>query len=91
MNNDKNLTNSIISPPGDTLQEHMDFIGMKPSELAKRMNLPQEKIYDLICGREPINADIAAKLENALDIPVSFWLNREKEYRKELINSGVGV
>lgn len=72
MKKDKNLTKSIISPPGDTLQEHLEFIGMKPNELAKRLNLPQDKIYDLICGREPIRVEIATKLEKVLHIPSSF-------------------
>jgi len=91
MNNDKNLTNPLISPPGDTLREHLDFIGMTPGELAERMNLPPEKVHGLMCGKGPINADIAAGLENVLNIPASFWINRENEYRQEHLNSGIGV
>lgn len=91
MDKDKDFTKSIISPPGDTLLEHLDVIGMKPGELAERMHLPQETVHDLICGKEPLTADISAKLEHVLDIPSSFWLNREKEYRQELFDSGVGV
>jgi len=91
MNNDKDLTNPLISPPGDTLREHLDFIGMTPDALAERMNLPREKVHGLMCGKEPINADIAARLEKVLDIPASFWIKRENEYRQELLNSGIGV
>jgi len=91
MDKDKDLKKSLISPPGDTLREHLDFIGMKPDELAERMNLPREKVHGLMCGKEPIHAGIAAGLENVLDIPSSFWLNREKEYRQEYFDSGVGV
>jgi len=87
MDNDNNLTKSIISPPGDTLQEHLNFIGMKSNELAERLSLPQGKIDGLICGKEPINAELATKLEDELSIPSSFWINREKEYRQELLNS----
>ena len=86
MEND--LTNPLISPPGDTLREHLDYIGMPPDELAERLNLPREKVHGLMCGKEPINPGIASRLEDVLDIPASFWLNREKEYRKELLNSG---
>jgi plasmid maintenance system antidote protein VapI len=84
MEKEKNLTKSLISPPGDTLQEHLDFIEMKPGELAEKMIIPQEKIQDLICGREPLTSEIAVKLENVLNIPATFWRNREKEYRQEL-------
>lgn len=91
MDKEKELAKSLISPPGDTLKEHLEFIGMKPSELAKKMNVPQEKIEALICGKEPITAEIAVQLENVLHIPATFWRNREKEYRQELRNGGIGI
>jgi len=91
MNKENELLKSLISPPGDTLQEHLDFIGMKPNELAERLDLSQEKVHDLIRGKELINADLAAKLENVLDIPSSFWNNLEKVCRKELFDCGAGI
>lgn len=75
---------SLLSPPGDTIQEHLDFIGMSQAELAERMGRPKEKINDLIKGREPITVPTAFQLENVLGIPAGFWLNSEKSYRKEL-------
>lgn len=75
---------SLISPPGDTIQEHIDFIGMSQTELAERMGRPKEKINDIIKGREPITTSTAFSLEKVLGIPAGFWLNREKTYRKEL-------
>jgi addiction module HigA family antidote len=74
----------LLSPPGDTIQEHIDFIGMTQAELAERMGRPKEKINDVIKGREPISTATAFQLEKVLGIPASFWLNREKTYRTEL-------
>ncbi|MHA8101175.1 ImmA/IrrE family metallo-endopeptidase [Aquirufa nivalisilvae] len=78
------LAKSLLSPPGDSIQEHIDFIGMSQAELAERMGRPKEKINDIIRGREPITTATAFQLEKVLGIPASFWLNREKTYRKEL-------
>ncbi len=78
------ISKSLLSPPGDTIQEHIDFIGMSQAELAERMGRPKEKINDVIKGREPISTATAFQLEKVLGIPASFWLNREKTYRKEL-------
>lgn len=78
------IAKSILSPPGDTIQEHIDFIGMSQAELAERMGRPKEKINDIIKGREPISTATAFQLEKVLGIPASFWLNREKTYRTEL-------
>ena len=84
MATDIELAKSLLSPPGDTLQEHLDYIGMNQNELAERMGRPKEKINDIIKGREPITTETAYKLEKVLGIPASFWMNRENEYRQEL-------
>lgn len=78
------IAKTLLSPPGDTIQEHIDFIGMSQAELAERMGRPKEKVNDIIKGREPITTATAFQLEKVLGIPASFWLNREKTYRKEL-------
>ena len=78
------IAKSLLSPPGDTIQEHLDFIGMSQAELAERMGRPKEKINDLIKGREPITVPTAFQLENVLGIAASFCLNIEKSYIKEL-------
>jgi plasmid maintenance system antidote protein VapI/Zn-dependent peptidase ImmA (M78 family) len=75
---------SLLSPPGDTIQEHIDFIGMSQAELSERMGRAKEKINDLIKGREPITIPTAFQLEKVLGIPASFWINSEKSFRKEL-------
>ncbi|HUX57534.1 MAG TPA: helix-turn-helix domain-containing protein [Bacteroidales bacterium] len=74
----------LISPPGDTIQETIDYIGMSQAELATRMGRPKEKLNDIIKGREPISISAAIKLERVLGIAASFWINREQEYREEL-------
>ncbi len=78
------LKRTLLSPPGDTLQEHLDFIGMSQAELAERMGRPKEKINDLIKGREPLTLPTAFQLEKVLGIPAGFWVNSEKSYRQEL-------
>lgn len=78
------IAKSLLSPPGDTIQEHIDFIGMSQAELAERMGRPKEKINDVIKGREPISNSTAFQLEKVLGIAASFWLTRENTYRQEL-------
>ncbi|MCH7764861.1 MAG: HigA family addiction module antidote protein, partial [Candidatus Marinimicrobia bacterium] len=84
MSTDLQLRRELLSPPGDTLKESIDEIGMSQAELAERMGRPKEKINDIIKGREPITMNTAIKLERVLGIPVSFWMKREFTYREEL-------
>lgn len=78
------LDRSFLSPPGDTIQESIDALGMTQSELAARMGRPKEKINELIKGKAPLTMDTAIMLERVLGIPVQFWTNRENAYREAL-------
>ena len=86
MNSDLKLKKELLSPPGDTIQETIDTIGMSQAELAERIGRPKEKLNDIIKGREPITLKTAVSLERVLGIPVSFWMARENDYRIELAN-----
>ncbi len=79
------LKKELLSPPGDTIQETIDTIGMSQAELAERIGRPKEKLNDIIKGKEPITQKTALSLERVLGIPVSFWIKRESEYREELM------
>jgi addiction module HigA family antidote len=78
------LAKYFLTSPGDTIQEHIDFIGMSQAEFAERMGRPKEKINDLIKGRLPLTTSTAFKLEKVLGISASFWINAENTYRKYL-------
>jgi len=84
MNKDLKLQKELFSPPGDTLLETIDAIGMSQAELAERIGRPKEKLNDIIKGREPITLKTAILLERVLGIPVSFWMERERLYREKV-------
>ncbi len=75
---------ALLSPPGDTVRETLDVMGMSQAELAERMGRAKEKVNDMIKGRAPITQNTAFQLEKVLGIPAAFWLNRENDYRREL-------
>lgn len=84
MNTELTIRKKILSPPGDTIQETIDTIGMTQAELAERMGRPKEKVNYIIKGREPISINTAIQLERVLGIPISFWMERERIYREAL-------
>jgi len=79
------LKKSLVSPPGESIQENIDFIGMSQAELAERLGRSIPKLNELIKGKAPITKDTAIKLEYVLGIPASFWLNLERQYQEELM------
>jgi HTH-type transcriptional regulator / antitoxin HigA len=80
------LERSLLSPPGDTIQETLDRRGMSQRELAVRMGKNPKNINQMIKGKESISQGTAILLERVLGIPASFWLERERQYRQILTN-----
>ena len=74
----------LLSPPGDDILEHINFIKMSQSELADRLDKTPSKVNDLIKGKEPITFITAFQLEKVLGIEAKYWLNREMIYREKL-------
>lgn len=79
------IKKSLLSLPGDTIQEQIDHIGMSQAELAERLGRSIPKLNELIKGKAPITKETATKLEYVLGIPSNFWLNLERHYQDELL------
>jgi addiction module HigA family antidote len=71
-------------PPGETLRETLETIGMTQAELANRTGRPKKTINEIITGKAAITAETALQLERVLGIPASFWNNLERNYREAL-------
>ena len=72
------------TPPGDTLAETLEALGMTQIELADRVGLSRKTINQIIQGIAPITAETAVKLETALGTPAAFWLNLDANYQEFL-------
>ena len=78
------LARKLLTPPGMTIKETIEFSGMTQVELAERLGRSKEKINELLNGRENISTDTAFRLEKVLGIPAHYWMNMESLYRQEL-------
>lgn len=73
-----------VSPPGDTLAELINELGITQAELARRMGRPLNPVNEMILGAKEITEDTALELERVLGTPAHFWLAREARYREFL-------
>ncbi|HVU33842.1 MAG TPA: HigA family addiction module antitoxin [Opitutaceae bacterium] len=74
----------LVLPPGETIKESLDGLGMKQAELAKRMGASEKYVIDLLSGAAPLSAETALKLERVFNVPSRFWTNLEQSYRDYL-------
>lgn len=72
------------TPPGDTLAETLEALGMTQIDLADRVGLSRKTVNQIIQGVAPITAETALKLETALGTPAAFWLNLDANYQEFL-------
>lgn len=73
-----------VSPPGETLEETLEALGMTQTELARRMGRPLKTINEIVRGKTAILPETALQLERVTGIPGPFWLAREAAYRAYL-------
>jgi len=74
----------VVSPPGETLAETIEALGMSQAQLAERIGRCKKMINEIIKGKAPITARMSIELERVLGVPAGFWNNRERHYREFL-------
>lgn len=71
-------------PPGATLEETMEALGMTQRELANRTGLTVQTLNRIFKGEQPITYETANKLELVTGTPAALWNNLEAQYREQL-------
>jgi addiction module HigA family antidote len=73
-----------VSPPGDTLLETIEALGMSQADLAARLGRPKKTVNEIIQAKAAITPETALQLEAVLGVPAGFWMSREARYRESL-------
>ena len=71
----------VAIPPGETLAETLDAMGMTQAELARRMGRPAQAIHEIVKGEKTLTAETAFQLEKVLGAPAQLWTRLEADYR----------
>jgi len=82
-----------LSPitPGDVLlEEFLRPMNITQNQLAKDINVPANRISQVIHGKREITADTALRLGKYFGIEPEFWLNLQVRYNMKIARSKVG-
>src|SRR3972149_6959506 len=71
-------------PPGTTLQETIDSLGMTQRDLALRTGMAPKTINEIIKGKAPITPETSVLLERVTGVPARMWNNLETNSREQL-------
>ena len=82
-----------LSPitPGDVLlEEFLRPMNITQNQLAKDINVPANRVSQVIHGKREITADTALRLGKYFGIEPEFWLNLQVRYNMKIARSKVG-
>ena len=70
--------------PGRHLAEELRELNMSASALARRLQVPANRITGILNGRRAITGDTALRLAHFFGTSAEFWLNLQKLYELRL-------
>jgi HTH-type transcriptional regulator/antitoxin HigA len=71
-------------PPGETVLEVLEAMGLSQIELAERTGRPKKTINEIIKGHAAITPETALQFERVLEVEAAFWTSLEHDYRAAL-------
>ena len=83
-----------LSPntPGDVLlEEFIKPIEISQNQLAKDINVPANRVSQIIHGKREITADTALRLGRYFGIEPEFWLNLQLRYNMKIAKNKLGA
>ncbi|MGE4251306.1 MAG: HigA family addiction module antitoxin [Parvibaculaceae bacterium] len=66
--------------PGEILADELREIGITPTELSRQIDVPANRITQIIHGRRGITGDTALRLGHWFGMSAQFWLNLQSAY-----------
>jgi addiction module HigA family antidote len=76
--------------PGEILADELEELNINPTELARELHVPANRISQLIAGKRAMTADTALRLEKWLGVSAAFWLNLQKRYELDIARERSG-
>ncbi len=76
--------------PGETLRDDLEALGMSAAELARQIDVPVNRIAEILNGRRAITGDTALRLGRYFGTSGEFWLNLQKLYELRLAERKCG-
>ena len=70
--------------PGEILADELAELNTSPTELARELHVPANRISQLVAGKRAMTADTALRLERWLGVSAAFWMNLQKRYELDL-------
>ena len=76
--------------PGEHLAEELQALEMSAAELARQLDVPTNRITQILNGTRAITGDTALRLAHFFGMSAEFWLNLQSLYDLRLAQQKAG-
>jgi len=76
--------------PGDILADELEEIGISAKKLADLLEVPPNRLYQLLAGKRNVTADTALRLSQFFGMSADFWMNLQSAYELDLARHHLG-
>ncbi|MGC1618974.1 MAG: HigA family addiction module antitoxin [Candidatus Acidiferrum sp.] len=76
--------------PGEHLAEELEALNMSAAELARKLDVPTNRVTQILNGTRSITGDTALRLAHFFGTSAQFWLNLQSLYDLRLAQQKAG-
>jgi addiction module HigA family antidote len=76
--------------PGEHLAEELKELGMSAAELARQLDVPTNRVTEILNGRRAITGDTALRLAHFFGTTAEFWLNLQSVFEIRVAQKKAG-
>ena len=66
--------------PGEVLRDELDELGVSPTAFARAIDVPPNRISQIIAGKRSIPGDTALRLGHWSGVDPQFWMNLQAQF-----------
>ena len=66
--------------PGVVLKDELAEFGVTPTEFARQIDVPPNRISQIIAGKRSVTGDTALRLGHWFGVEPQFWLNLQAQF-----------
>jgi len=76
--------------PGEVLKDELDELGVTPTEFARQIDVPPNRISQIIAGKRAVTGDTALRFGHWFGTDPQFWLNLQSAHEIRIAEEKAG-
>ena len=77
--------------PGEILKGELEELGMAPTEFARQIDVPPNRVGQIIAGKRSVSAETALRFGHWFGVEAQFWLNLQTQFDLVVAEQRIGA